>query len=184
MCSFLSNPMLKPILSTLAISGCLLASVPPTTTLAQGGSGLTLWSGVRREYILNYHTDFGGRPNQWDRYKLRIPARKMNRPVHKFIITYPDYYDGKFDPEKIEVNYGKKYKKSVPIAKVDWNQENYKLSIELEEPLEPDTKVQIKLSNVKNPDFGGTYYFHCQVVNITGSSEPVYIGTWILGINR
>ncbi len=182
MSSFLSNLMFKPILSALALSGCLLASVP--STLAQSGSGLTLWSGVRREYILQYHTDFGGRPNQWDRYKLRIPANKMKQGAYKFIITYPDYYDGKFDTDKIQVNYGDKYKKSATIAQVDWDQDNYRLSIDLEEAIEPDTKVQLKLSNVKNPDFGGTYYFHCQVLTSKGRPEPSYLGTWILSINR
>lgn len=181
---FYSKISLKRCIGALVLSSSLIAGLPGVS-LAQSNSGFTLWSGIERENILNYYLDFGGVPNQWDRYRLRIGAKKMAQGASKFIITYPDYYDGKFDVKDIEVNYGiSKYDKSAKIANIAWNEKERRLEIELEQPIEPKNKVEIKLSNVKNPFSGGTYYFNCQVMPLQGPPVPVYLGTWILSINR
>ena len=172
----------KKILTTLILSSCLLTG-GQAITLASGNSGLTLWSGVARENILNYHLDFGGRANRWgERYRLRLPAKKMTQGVSKVIISYPDYYDGTFDPNKIQVNYGRKYKTPAKISEVFWDQENHYLEITLEEATPAEEKVEIKLSNVKNPD-GGTYYFNCRVFAPGQSLLPYAGGTWIVSID-
>lgn len=173
----------KRFFSVLALSACLVTGVS-TISLAQSNSGLTLWSGVERENILNYHLDFGGRANQQDRYRLRIPAKKMESGASKFIITYPDYYDGSFDIDEIEVNFGNKYKQSAKVREVTWDKETQLIEIDLEEAIEPGNKVEIKLSNVQNPDFGGTYYFHCQVIGSDQFPVRLYLGTWIVSVDR
>jgi hypothetical protein len=173
----------KRFVSAIALSTSLIAGLQHLS-LAQGNPGLTLWSGVERENILNYHLDFGGRPNQWERYRLRIPANKMESGASKFIITYPDYYDGVFDKDKIEVTYGDKYRKTAKIREINWNRDTQRLEIELEEAIAPKTRVELKLSNVRNPRFGGTYYFNAQVIPADQFPVPLYVGTWILSIER
>ncbi|MGK7896839.1 MAG: DUF2808 domain-containing protein [Xenococcus sp. (in: cyanobacteria)] len=173
---------LQRLLSSIAISGCLLGSIA-TISFAQGNSGLTIFSGVGRENILDYYLDFGGRANARDRYRLRVPGKKLIGGASKFFIAYPDYYDGKFDVDKIEVRIknGKK-QESLPLREVIWDKESYILEIDLEEPIKESRKVEIVFSNVKNPDIG-TYYFHCQVLPADDLPIRQHLGTWILSID-
>jgi hypothetical protein len=174
---------LKRLLSVLALSSCLVTGIQ-YVSLAQSNPGLTLWSGVEKGNILNYRLDFGGRPNQWERYRLRIPAKKLESGASKFIITYPDYYDGTFNQDKIEVTYGEKYRKTAKVREIVWDKDNQVLEIELEEAIAPSTGVEIKLSDVKNPRFGGTYYFNAQVIGADEFPVRLYVGTWIVSIER
>ncbi|MBE9128494.1 MULTISPECIES: DUF2808 domain-containing protein [unclassified Coleofasciculus] len=167
------------LFSALAISGCLLTGIA-ATSFAQSNSGLTIFSGVERENLLRYYLDFGGRANQWDRYRLRIPAKKMELGVSQFVISYPDYYTGKFDPDRIEVRVKGE---SVPLSEVNWDQENYRIQIYLDEPIQAGNKVEIVLSNVKNPRFGGTFYFNCLILTPGDIPLPRSVGTWILTIS-
>lgn len=175
---------LRRLLSAIALTSCLLTG-SAATSWADSNPGLTIFSGVRRENILNYFLDFGGQPGYWDRYRLRIPAKKMELGVAQFSISYPDYYDGKFDTDKIEVRLknGKKYE-SVPLSEVNWDEENQLIQIYLEEPVPARKKVELVLSNVKNPRFGGTYYFECRVTTPGDIPLPRYLGTWIVSIGR
>ncbi|OKH26196.1 hypothetical protein NIES593_03750 [Hydrococcus rivularis NIES-593] len=166
----------RPILA-LFVSGCLLAGMQ-TIGWAQGNPGLTIFSGVERENILNYYLDFGGIPRQWDRYKLYVPAKKLTQGASKFFISYPEHFNGKFDTDKVEVRVNKE---SVPLREVYWDKESRVLEIDLERPIEAGTKATIVLSNVKNPDFG-TYYFVCDAQAAGQVPVRLYLGTWIVSI--
>jgi hypothetical protein len=65
---------------------------------------------------------------------------------------------------------------------VNWNKENHVIQIELEEPIPAGNSIEIVLSNVKNPPFGGMYYFNAQVLTPGDVPLPRYVGTWILSI--
>ena len=170
----------KRLLLTLAASGCLLGGIS-TVALAQRNPGLTIFSGVERENLLNYRLDFGGRAGGWDRYRLRIPAKKMTQGASKFIVSYPDYYEGKFDEDAIEVRIDGE---SLPLREVIWDKESQLIEIDLEQPITESRKVEIVLSNVKNPRFGGTYYFNAEVLGAGDLPIRLYLGTWILSIGR
>ncbi len=170
--------MNRKIITSLALLAGLVTAIP-TITMAQTNPGLTIFSGVDRENILNYHLDFGGQANGWDRYRLRLPRKKMTQGASKFIIKYPDYYDGVFDPDKIEVRVKDE---SMPLREVIWDEESYLLEIALEEPITEATKVEIILSNVKNPRWGGTYYFNADVLGADEFPVRIYLGTWIISI--
>lgn len=168
------------VFGAIAVTSCLLTGVS-SPSWAQSNPGFTLWGGIARESQLNYYLDYGGQPDQWDRYRLRIPAKKMDLGVAQFAISYPDYYDGKFDPKKVEVRVKGK---SVPLSEVNWDKDNRVIQIAMQEPIPAGNGVEIVLSNVRNPAFGGTYYF-----NITAQSPgdvplPRYVGTCILSIGR
>ena len=169
---------MKRVLSALAVTSCLLASLP-AMTWAQSLPGVTLFSGVKGENQLPFRLDFGGQTDSTDRYILRIPAQKMKLAVAQFTITYPDYYRGTFDTKKVEILVkGKK----VPLSEVKWNKEARLLEIFPQEPVPAGQKVEVVLSNVQNPSFGGVYYFNCQVLSPGDVPLLRYLGTWIISI--
>ena len=170
----------KRIFTTVAVSSFLISGVQGITS-AQSNPGLTIFSGVERENILNYHLDFGGHAGSFDRYRLRIGSKKMTQGASKFFIAYPDYYKGKFDPDKIEVRIKGE---SLPLREVVWDKESRIIEIDLEQPIRESKKVEIVFSNVKNPRFGGTYYFHCQVLPAGDLPIRQHLGTWILSIGN
>ena len=170
----------KGLISTLAIAGCCAVGIP-TISWAQSNPGLTIFSGVERENILSYYLDFDGRPGGIDRYRLRIPAKKMEFGVAQIAISYPDYYKGEFRTEKIEVRVDGE---SLPLSEVEWDKENQLIRIYMEEPVEAGNPVEVVLSRVKNPRFGGTFYFDCRILTPGDVPLPRYIGTWIISIGR
>ena len=169
---------MKRLLSALAVTSCLLTGVA-TPILAQSLPGLTLFSGVKSDDQLPYLLDFGGQTNSTDRYILRVPAQKMKLAVAQFTITYPDYYKGTFDPKSIEVLVkGKK----VPLSEVKWDKEGRVIQIFPQEPIPAGRKVELVLSNIENPAFGGVFYFRCQVLSPGDVPLLRYLGTWIISI--
>lgn len=150
----------------------------PALTLANGNPGLTIFSGVERKDILDYFLQFGGRPNQIDRYKLYIPAKKLSQGASTFFVSYPDYYNGQFDTSKMEVRVKGK---AVPLKEVIWDKDSRIIQITLEQAIDPTNKVELVMSNVKNPDLG-TYYFTCDVLASGNVPVRLYVGTWIVSI--
>jgi hypothetical protein len=181
----------KRLISASIASGFLLAGVQ-AISWANGNPGLTIFSGVEREDILNYYLDFGGLPRQRDRYKLYVPAKKLTQGASKFYISYPENFDGKFDLSKetndegreeyenIEVRLDKE-DRSLPIKEAYWDKESRVLEIELEQPVEAGTKTTIVLSNVRNPNFG-TYYLVGDAQAAGDVPVRLYLGTWIVSI--
>lgn len=173
------SPMLR-LFAALAASSCLLTGLA-ATALAQGGPGLTIFSGVGRDNQLSYRQDYFGRPGTRDRYYLNIPATKMTFAVSEFAITYPESYRGTFDPEQIEVtSNGEK----IAVDDVVWDRDNRVLEIYPQEPVPADTRVQIILSNVRNPNRPGTHYFNAMVRSPGDLPMMRYVGTWILSISN
>lgn len=168
---------MRRVLSTLAVTGCLMTSFP-AVVLAQ--QGFTLFSGVERNNQLPAHLQFGGNRYSTDRYVLKIPAKKMKLAIAQFAITYPNYYEGSFDEKNIEVRVKGK---SLPLNEVKWNKEGRVIEIFPEEPVPAGNTVEVVLSNVQNPPFGGMYYFNCQILSPGDVPLLRYIGTWILSIS-
>ena len=170
----------KSFLTALAVSTPLVIGLPYLVS-AQSNPGLTMFSGVDRKDILNYHLDFGGQAGSWDRYRLRIPGKKMTEGASRFFISYPDYYKGKFDIDKIEVRINGE---SLALRDINWDKESRIIEIELEEPILESKRVELVFSNVKNPRPGGTYYFQCQVLTPGQVPLRLHLGTWIVSISQ
>jgi Protein of unknown function (DUF2808) len=169
---------MRRLLSALAVTSCLLTALP-ATTLAQGLPGLTLFSGVKSENQLPFRLDFGGQANGWDRYILRIPAKKMKLAAAQFAVTYPKYYKGTFDPKEIKVLVnGKKVASEVKMEK-----NSGLIEIFPQEPVPAGTNVALELSNVQNPAYGGIFYFNCQILSPGDVPLLRYLGTWIISVN-
>lgn len=166
------------LLSALAIAGCL-AIGSSVSSPAQAQEGLTIFSGVERENQLSYSMDYFGEPGVRDRYRLRIGRDKMAVAVSEFFISYPDTYRGRFDPDavRLEVNGD-----AVELDEVFWDEENRVIEIYPSEPVPANTRIEIVLSNVRNPNRVGTHYFNALVVSPGDIPLRQYLGTWILSI--
>lgn len=169
---------MKRLLSTLAVTTCLL-SIYPATSWA-GGQGFVLFSGVSRENQLPFSMDYDGQTNIRDRYRLRIPAKKMKLAVAQFTISYPESYKGSFDPKKVEIKVGDK---KVAVSEARWNKEARVIDIFPQEAIPAGKKVELVLSNVENPSYPGMHYFNCQVLSPGDAPLPRSLGVWIIGIN-
>ena len=171
-------PKLQRILAAFACTAVLTGL--PTISWADGLPGFTLFGGPPRENQLPFRLDYGGNPNAWDRYRLRIPAKKMKLAVAQFSISYPNYYRGEFDTKDIQVRVKGK---SVPLQEVTWDKENRIIQIYPVEPVPAGNLVELVFSNVKNPSFGGMFYFNCQIQSPGDVPLLRYLGTWILTIS-
>jgi hypothetical protein len=170
----------KSLLTTLTIATCSIGGIH-TLAVAQGTPGLVLF-GNQDTDVLNYYLDFGGVAEQRDRYRLRIPKNKLPNGATQFVISYPDYFDGKFDTDRIEVRLNKDKKQSLALKSVVWDKKNRFIQIDLAEPLKNPKLLELVFSNVRNPEVG-TYYFYAQVVPATSTPVPQRIGAWVVNIN-
>ena len=168
---------MRLLLSAAVVAGSLLTGLA-AVTVAQSTPGFTIFSGVRSENELRYFLDFGGRPFNYDRYRLRIPAGKMETGVAEFFISYPDYYDGIIDPGAIELSVRGR---TVPADAV-LDQQARRIQIVPREVVVAGSPVEIILSNVKNPQYGGTYYFEASANSPGDIPLPRMLGTWIITI--
>jgi hypothetical protein len=170
---------MRRLLSTLAVTSCLLAGIP-AISWAQSLPGFTLFSGVKSENQLPFRLDFGGQSNGWDRYRLKIHNKKLKTAVAHFVISYPDYYKGTFDPKEIEVRVRDK---KIALSEVKWDKENRVIQIYPQEAIPAGSNVELVLSNVKNPAFGGVFYFNCSIQSPGDVPLSRYVGTWIISIS-
>ena len=168
---------MRRLFSALVVTGCLLTALP-VETVAQGMPGFTLFGGPDRANQLNYRLD-SGRAGVWDRYRLRIPARKLNLAVAQLSIFYPNYYQGRFDTDRVEIRVKGE---SVPLSEVIWDRENNFIEIYPTEPIPAGNKIEVVFHNVRNPRFGGMYNFNANIR--TPGDVPLmrYVGTWVLSI--
>jgi hypothetical protein len=177
----LSRSTVRYFVQTAFLTGCLAIGISGTqapSALAQ--NGVTIFSGVDRNQELSYSTDFGANPGQTDRYYLKVDKTKMKQAVNKFIVVFPDNFDGRIDAKKVEIMVnGKK----TEVQEVNWDKDNGRLEIYPKEAVPAKTKVQLVLSNVTNPS-QGIYYLNC-LIQVPGD-VPIYreLGTWIVDISR
>ncbi len=169
---------LQRVLAMVAIAGCAVTGIQ-AASLADGLPGLTIFSGVNRDNQLGYRLDFGGNTNGWDRWRLRIPAKKMKVAVAQFAIDYPDYFNGTFDPKDVEV---KVKGKSVKLQEVKWDKDNRVIEVFPADPVPANSSVELIFSNVKNPSNPGMFYFNCRVLSPGDVPLLRDIGTWIVTI--
>ncbi len=169
---------MRRIISAVALASTLFLGLP-TTLLAQGLPGVTLFGGPDKANLLNFFLQ-SGRAGAKDRYKLRIPADKLNLAVALISISYPDYYRGTIDPDRVEIRI---QGDPIDLDEVIVDQENHFVEIYPTEPIPAGTKVEIVFSNVKNPTFGGMYHFNANIR--TPGDVPMlrYVGTWVLSID-
>lgn len=173
---------MRRTLSALVITSSLLLVGLPTAVTAQTNPGFTFgWGdGIPGNRQLPFHLD-NGTPSIRDRYTLKIPRKKASVAISQLLISYPDYYRGKFDPGKMRVMVNDK---EVPLEPINLDRENRVIELTPKEVIPAGNNVEVVLSNVKNPAHGGMYYFNCRVNSPGDIPLSRYLGTWILSIYR
>ncbi len=178
--------MLQRSLSVWLASSCLLAGLP-VASLAQSNPGFILIGpGGVRDRALNYHLDFEGKAGGFDRYRFNIrtsdlaTAELQNLAVSEIQISYPNTFSGEFDPRRIELRVDRQ---SLRLRSATWVPQEQRIEIIPEQPVPAGKSMQVVLSNVRNPNYGGMFYFNCRI--ITPGATPLlrYVGTWVLSID-
>jgi len=170
---------MRRLLAACAVTGCLVTGMP-VVSLAQSLPGFTIFGGPERGNQLGYRLDYGT-PGMWDRYRLRIPSKKLPFAVAQLSITYPNYYKGNFDAKQVQVRVKDK---SVPLQDVVWDKENHFIEIYLKDAIPAGNNIEVVLSNVKNPTPGGMYNFNARVRSPGDVPLYRYVGTWTLSISQ
>jgi hypothetical protein len=168
--------------TALAIAGCFATGLT-TAVVAQSGPGLTIFSGIDREYELGYHLDYEGISNRYDNYHLRVPADKLELAVSQFAVTYPDTYEVNFDVEDVEIRL-EVDGESVPLDSVSWDVDNRIIEIFPTDPVPARSDVEIVLKDIRNPGGSGIHYFNCLIRSAGDVPMLRYVGTWIINIGR
>ncbi len=183
--------------SALLLTGCLCAVGLPVAVRAQTNPGFTFtWGdGPSGKQQLSYVLDYGTPGFNGDRYRLKLGPQKV--AISGITISYPDYYDGTFDPKGIEVRVGAEGSKGgglfnlkrdlgkpITLSEVSLDPDNRIITLTPSEVIPAGTPVQVVLSNVRNPPTGGMYYFNARISSPGDIPLMRYIGTWVVGIYR
>ncbi len=175
-----NSQIARKLLPFLIVSAAIVTAIPTLVRADNTLPGFTLFSGVDPANQLSYRLDSGNR-NNIDRYRLKIPGAKINSlGAAQIQIVYPEYYRGVFDENNVQVFVGDT---SIPVQATKWDREQRTLQIDLAQQLKTKNEIEVVLSNVKNPDGTGMYYFDCLVKSSTDFPIARKVGTWILSID-
>jgi Protein of unknown function (DUF2808) len=180
---------LKQFLKLAALGlAAVAAAVGLSTALpqpSQAQSGLTIFGGVEAEYRLRYMIDFNYPFSTNSRYYLNIMRTKLPRDVISLEIDYPDTFTevgGRFDPNAIELRKGDwRGGEVIPVKAIDWIEDENRIEIIPEQPIEANTDLVVVLSNVRNPRRYGYHYFNLRMM-YQGDVVNQYAGTWPMEI--
>ncbi|HEY9763687.1 MAG TPA: DUF2808 domain-containing protein [Trichocoleus sp.] len=161
-----------------------LAPIASNGLLAQETtSGITIFGGLSPENRLAYTIDRNRPYSSNARYYLRVNAKKLPREVLELAIDYPETFQGRFDPESIELRQGRHRGDSkIEINEAIWNPETRQIEIYPSEPIPANTNLVIVLSNVRNPRSYGIHYFNLKMM-YQGGVVREYAGTWPLEVS-
>lgn len=156
---------------------CATSLVTPEPSSAQTNSGIILFGKIR-DNALEYRLDAGRANYNGDRYYLDLKPQKFQ--VSEVLVTYPDYYTGEFDPNSIDLRVNNR---NLPLESAKWDKESRVISVIPKEPIPPNKPIQLVLSNVRNPTFGGLFQFDARVKGIDDLPMLRYIGSWMIGLD-
>lgn len=174
----LSRTSIRRFFAAVMATGAVIAS-----SAAIPATAITLFSNIPEENRFRSVLQNDGMINDTDRYKLYIPADKLTTATARFVVSYPEDYEGEFDADDIELRVRNK---AVPMRSVTWDEENLTVELIPAEPVAAQTRrVSIVFSHVQNPRRTGTHYFNAYVQAPTETELGAqYIGTWILQFGR
>ena len=168
------------------VAAALLTAVTATTVIPPRsvhatGPGLTLFG----EQSLNFSLQSGS-SDTFDRYKLRIPPQET--AISQVVVDYdPDRWDGRLDPDRIELRYRKKKRgreRRFKLKELNWDPASGIVSLIPEESIPAGERVEVVFHNVVNPKNGGFYKFKCKIA-IPGDRTQLFrfLGNWVIDIN-
>ncbi len=185
----LQKRLFKSVLSVAAIAGCFAAG--NTFAQAQGALPSFRWNNREGFNELKNIIELSDAPNRWGRYRLKIGSNDMKRAVSQFVVNYPDYFDGKFNPDEMEVRICSKKGSflsrakcsAVELDEVDLDTENYRIALYPLEPVAAGSTVELVFDDVKNPRRRGMYQFNVLVESPGDLPLLSAVGSAILSID-
>ncbi len=186
----LQKRLFKSVLSVAAIAGCFAVGNP--LVQAQGALPSFRWNNREGFNELKHVIELSSAPRRWGRYRLKIGANDMKLAASQFVINYPDYFDGKFNEDEVEIRVCKTKGSFLSRAKcsavemdeVDIDTENYRIALYPLEPIPAGTNLELVFNDVKNPRQRGMYQFNAMIESpgdVTTLLRP--IGSWIVDIS-
>lgn len=160
--------------SSLILSVILSAGVLPA--LAQSGAGFILFGDVK-DKALNYSLDDGS-ARATDRYFLDFKPQKFK--IGEIIINIPKTFDGRFDPDRMEVRVRDK---ALPLRRKKLDLEEGRIELVVEEPVPPNVPITVVLGGVTNPNFPGIYKFDANLISADSTPILRYVGSWVIDFN-
>jgi hypothetical protein len=172
------NKVHKLAAASVLIAGAGLVG-SPLASLAQPNAGFILW-GSAKDNALDYCLDQGA-ADRYDRYYLEVKSQKFK--VSEVILTYTDQFTGTFDSSGIELRLSSDCRggKSIPLESAVLDKETRRITVIPKDAIPANTPLRLVLSNVRNPYFGGLFQLDARVMR-ADVPVPVYIGSWIIGI--
>ena len=165
----LQKRLFKSVLSVAAIAGCFATGA----TIAQAQNALPSFRWNNREGFneLKHVIELSDAPNRWGRYRLKVGSNDMKLAASQFVINYPDYFDGKFNAEEMEIRVctskgsflSRAKCSAVELDEVDVDTENYRIALYPLEPIPAGTNLELVLNDVKNPRSRGMYQFNVMI---------------------
>ena len=162
----LQKRLFKSVLSVAAIAGCIATGT--TIVQAQGALPSFRWNNREGFNELKNVIELSDAPRRWGRYRVKIDSNDMKRAVSQFVVNYPDYFDGKFNPDEIEIRVCKSKGSflsrakcsAVELDEVDVDTENYRIALYPLEPIPAGSNLELVFDDVKNPRSRGMYQFN------------------------
>lgn len=181
----------KRAFPVLLCAGTLMGMMP-TITEAQTNPGISfVWGGQdsQPKRQLSYVLEYGTPGHLSDRWRLSLGKQDVAMSVIR--ISTPDYFNGEFHENKIELRESPKSKflnlkkgKTIPISSVTVDKDSGLVEIIPETPIPAGKRAEVVISNVKNPKSGGMFYINCSIIAPGDVPLPRQVGTWIVSIYR
>ncbi len=178
---------LKKALPVLLCTGFLVGSVPAISTANTNPGFSFIWGGRDNQpnKQLSYVLSDGTPGNLNTRWRMKLPRQEV--AVSAIRISFPDYFNGKFNQKRIELRETPKGRiinfkkgKSVAVASITADNEAGIIEVIPEAPIPAGKKVEVVMSGVRNPRSGGVYFVNCSVLTPGEVPIPKNIGTWVM----
>ena len=125
-------------------------------------------------------------------WNLYLNKKKRREKVLKLLVTVPDYWTGRFWPERISLracDLGSVIKRSrcqeeVP-ADMTIDAEAGRIEFYPHSALDPDQSYGVIFDKIKNPRRAGEYQFNllAELSNDRGIVIPQYLGSWVVSVD-
>ena len=165
----LQKRLFKSVLSAAAIAGCFATG--NLAVQAQGALPSFRWNNREGFNELKNVIELSDAPNRWGRYRIKIGARDMELAASQFVVNYPDYFNGKFNADEIEIRVcsstgsflSRAKCSAVEMDEVEVDTENYRIALYPLEPIPAGSNLELVFDDVKNPRNRGMYQFNVLV---------------------
>ncbi len=184
---FAKKLSIKKALPIVLCSSFLVGIVPAISTANTNPGFSFIWGGrdSQPNKQLSYVLSDGTPGNLNTRWRMKLPSQEVAMSAIR--ISFPDYFNGTFNQNKIELRESPKSRllslkegKPIAVASVTADNETGLIEIIPESPIPAGKKAEVLLKGVRNPRSGGVYFVNCSILSPGDVPVPKNIGTWVM----